>query len=153
MIGPTNRPPAFRRPDSAIRGARVHMIPCFVAVIVCSLFGCSGGGPVSSTPPAGPSTIEAVGDWDDVGAAATYAVEAGEAAIEDVAVGDARAVFSLRGVGGEPGVLEATRGEGDEIVASCSIGRFGDERRQRRVLEAFARRLGQLHGVEYAPIR
>lgn len=154
MIGPTTRPPPSRRPDSAIRAARVHMIPGFVAIIVCTLFGCTGPRSARPAPPAGPTTIEAVGDWNDIGVAAAFGAGAGEAAIEDAQIDETVAIFSLRAVNGEPGVLDVTRAEeGDRVVASCTIGRFGDAVRQRRILEAFARRLQQLYGVDYAPIR
>ncbi len=58
----------------------------------------------------------------------------------------------------ESGEVVATRsaadgsGEDIDIQLTAHIGRFGDAARERRILEALSRRLGQLHGKATAPL-
>lgn len=123
--------------------ARFAMLaPIFVSIV----FGCAGR---AAAPPVDPDQ-PFPGDWDDIAAAALTATMEVGAVIESSSVGPDTATFQIRDHQGRPGTLEATR-EGDAIQASASIGRFGDPEAEQRLLNELARRLDQLHGVDYAP--
>lgn len=100
------------------------------------------------------------GDWNDVGAA--LAVGSGKLYL---AITDARQIdeneveYDFVDVIDQPGFFTARRNPGPDspepeyIELGASIGRFGDETRERELLEAVAKRLGDLAGVDVAPIR
>jgi len=122
-----------------------------LALSAIILFGCPSSHTRSgAVPEASGTTVTVIGDWDDVSAAAIVGVDAIHATIEASRVTDETARFRLRLVDGSPGVLEVTR-DGDELIADASLGRFGDPEAEQRLLDAFTRRLEQLHGVDYAP--
>lgn len=66
--------------------------------------------------------------------------------------------FTLVTATDEPGDVVATRatgpadGENIEITLAARFGRFGDATRERRLLDALTRRLGQLQGKATAPL-
>jgi hypothetical protein len=91
------------------------------------------------------------GDWDDVRVAAGVGVGAIEASILDTTASDEEIRFDLVTIRSEPGLLTVRRAGPDSVRATASVGRFGDPAREQRLLHAFARRLEQLHGVDYAP--
>ncbi len=94
------------------------------------------------------------GDWDDVVPAARVAASRVEMAVVSMAVpADDRIEIELVAVGAEPGSATFIRTPQGLIGATCRIGRFGDADRESRFLAAFERRLGQLRGVDYAPVR
>lgn len=113
------------------------------------------GQPGESTSESGVSRTVVVGDWDDLEAAALAAVDA----IDTVVVtttpdGPDRVIFELKTVRNEDGRLIATKASAtgpDRLNLEATIGRFGDAVRERRLLDAMAARLKQLHGVEFAP--
>lgn len=100
------------------------------------------------------------GDWDDVGAA--LAVGSGKLYLSII---DARQIdeneieYDFVDVIDQPGFFTARRNPGPEspkpeyIELGASIGRFGDEERERELLDAVARRLKDLAGVDVAPVR
>lgn len=107
-----------------------------------------------------PVRTEAVADWNDVEAAVTAAL--GRTDLVMVRVerpADDRVEFSLWSARDEPGQLVVTRGprtEGDEAVPLelvCTVGRFGDPSREAELLALVVHRLGQLKGVEVAPLK
>ena len=123
--------------------------------------GCSGDRPVR--PPvilAGAATSEVLADWDDVEAAVSVALSNTELVKVGVNRADpARRVYTLRTSKDEPAGLTIERlgplvdGEPVTLLATCSIGRFGDAEREREFLGLIVRRLEQLRGVEVAPLR
>lgn len=122
------------------------------------LSGCSSSPSPASTEPnpfVGPATTgPASGDWDDARAAAAAAVPAVELAIVHVEEPTPdRLIFELLSARDEPGelVIERRPGSG-ELDVRARVGRFGDPRRERALVEAVRRRLGQLRGVDVAPL-
>ncbi|MEK6702394.1 MAG: hypothetical protein AABZ53_09035 [Planctomycetota bacterium] len=100
------------------------------------------------------------GDWNDVGAAVAVGIGALYLSITDARQIDENEVeYDFVDVIDQPGFFTARRNPGPESTApeyielGASIGRFGDEKREREFLEAVARRLGDLAGVDVAPIR
>lgn len=69
-----------------------------------------------------------------------------------------RVIFGVVAATDERGEVVANRatsngpGEDIEIRLTARIGRFGDASREQRILDALARRLGQLHGKATAPL-
>lgn len=101
-------------------------------------------------------------DWDDVDAAVGVAVGAAEAAVTGARTnGPDERVYYLRTVADEPGILVVSRSPEpagaagsapSNITLRTSIGRFGNPDRERRLLEAVARRLTDLRGRQYSPL-
>lgn len=91
------------------------------------------------------------GDWEDLTAAAGVGAQAISAAVEASEIGEDKATFEFRDVAGRPIVLEVSRVGDGLLSATAQAGRFGDEETEQRLLNAFAHRLEQLHGVAYAP--
>lgn len=122
--------------------------------MVCTLLsGCHFAGERPAEIPSHGTQVKALGDWNDVEAAAEVAVRIIEAVVERVEVLPGRTTFELVTATDEPGALVAERGVGDQIGLSARVGRFGDRRREERLLEAMRARLAQLHGVNTAPLR
>lgn len=97
---------------------------------------------------------KAEGDWDDTDASVSVGVEAIEAALTSVhQPAPGRREYRLKRVNGEVGLLVIERGEGDVLNLTASIGPLGDPERERKLVQAVRRRLDQLHGVEFAPVR
>lgn len=95
----------------------------------------------------------ALGDLDDVGASAEIAVHSIEAVVVRTEASTGRQRLELLTATDEPGELVATAGGGERIELSAKVGRFGDRRREERLLEAMRHRLAQLHGVDTAPVK
>jgi hypothetical protein len=132
-------------------------------LIVVGLSGCSASGQRSGPMFQPPSTLEAFGDWDDLDASVQVAAEQSEMAVvrsapaaNDPGLASARSRrFELLTNLNEPVVLEVSRegAAGDRLGMKAAVGRFGDQGRERGLLERLARRLGDLRGVEFAPVR
>lgn len=106
-----------------------------------------------------PQRAEVVADWDDVQAAVTVALNRTEL-VKVSAQGPTADSFEvrLRSSLDEPGLLTVRRaappGQPDPvpITLTARVGRFGDPPRERQFLDLIVRRLGQLRGVETAPL-
>lgn len=97
-------------------------------------------------------------DWSDLEAAMEVAAPRAELALVETKTSSDRVVFGVVAATDENGEVVATRtpgngaGEDIEIRLTARIGRFGDAAREQRILDALARRLGQLHGKAIAPL-
>jgi hypothetical protein len=112
--------------------------------------------------------VTAIADWNDVDAAVSaasgklsYALETSET------LDDSTKRYRLLTVTDEPVDLEIIRGIGGSASASgsskrygptsmtiqCRVGRFGDERKEQEFVGAIRQRLGDLTGVDFAPLR
>ncbi|MFG0286090.1 MAG: hypothetical protein ACF8R7_16860 [Phycisphaerales bacterium JB039] len=121
---------------------------------VVGIVGCASG-PADSPRQAGSAAGgQASGDWDDVPAAIWTAAGQSELAVEQIRPGPDRLEATLRTVRSEPVTVTALRGEGGAIELEAKWGRFGDGRQQAAALvERIGRRLGQLEGRAWAPVR
>lgn len=147
--------------------ARAAMVGVVSSVMVAS--GCAGPdviGRGSPTTPPG-TTREIAGDMDDVDAAVDVAISASQLALvrrEEPEPGVVR--YTLVTLGDEPGVAVVREGgrEGASVGANgeASVGAIvvtvrirarGDDAWEKRFLDALAKRLGQLRGVDAAPIK
>lgn len=117
-----------------------------------------------SPPGAPPTQITVVADWNDVYAAAQIAAGKNETAITSHSETPTEQVMELRTVTADSGRLTARRdtpapafGAPDPapipIHLTCTVGLFGDAQRQGAILEWTRRRLEQLKGVDWAPVR
>jgi hypothetical protein len=138
-----------------------------VVVAACVIGGCASiEQPVDATGatgavamPAGGSGRRVVADWDDVHPAVSLMAQQVEMAMLDWSPGHRGVAaareqrFELLTVGDEPAELVARREDGGVIELSARVGRFGDARRERALVEVVARRLEDLAGVEVRPLR
>lgn len=111
---------------------------------------------MSTITPAGESPTRATvrGDWNDAEAAAIVAAGQNELAILMVAPqGDAMLVVDMTTVGDDPVRLTARRADPDTIELEARVGRFGDPVRERALLQSVAKRLRDLSGRDWAPVR
>lgn len=131
--------------------------------------------PTVQVPSRGSQTV-IVADWTDVVPAAIVAASQVEMAIVRQAPDDRDIPRALRidlelvTLTGEPVVVEATRepidpsavapgdrgasaGESVRVSLVARVGRFGSPGAERRLLEAMSRRLLDLRGVEFRPVR
>lgn len=117
-------------------------------ILLWAILGCA------RTRPAEPGPRLVRGDWDDALPAARVAASAAEMAILQVA---APAEFEVRleliAIGDAAGSATIRRIDGSTLEVTCRVGRFGDSRREDRFLDALERRLAQLAGVDFAPVR
>jgi hypothetical protein len=121
---------------------------------VLTLFLVAGGCASGLEPVGEPGARVVVADWDDVDAAVEVAVKRSEVGLAGPARREeGRVVFPIRTISDEAGELVVTRGEGDRVTVEASIGRFGDAAWESRVVGAVARRLRELGGVEWAPVK
>lgn len=98
-------------------------------------------------------SIDVRADWDDLDAAVDVAQEWAELGLLRAKRGERRSVYTFITVREEPATLIAERVGGGRIRLSASAGRAGgDEEQSARLLRAVARRLGQLEGVDVAPV-
>lgn len=138
------------------------------AVLMLACAGCapeSGGVSFLGEPERAFTT----GDWDDVDAAVVDAVskkgvemavvashdpEAGTRVYELTTVGDepARLVVRRKVAGVSPGARHG-RGAPEAIGLEAWVGRFGDRERERALIAAVRARLGDLSGVDFAPLK
>lgn len=107
----------------------------------------------------GVSILRVEADWDDAEAAVSAALGKSELVkVRLERAGGSRLVYVLRTSRDEPAEFTITRGDrwgwADPVplLLTCSIGRFGDPQREREFLALVAERLGQLRGVEVAPL-
>jgi hypothetical protein len=135
----------------------------------CLLSGCSGPGWAQLGGPSTGTTVQAIGDWNDLDAALELAAPSVELALEHAESpaefrGRTQRVWTLRGIRDETATVTATAGEsGDDrslqragtipITLSASIGNLGDSTRERTLLNTMKQRLGKLAGVDFAPLR
>jgi hypothetical protein len=106
----------------------------------------------------GPPIREVTADWADADAAVEVAakkVEMGLERSEDVGPGRR---YYLRTEGDEPVELDIHPAPGSEsdprpLRIEARVGRFGNAQREGQLAAAVARRLRQLAGVDYAPVR
>lgn len=142
------------------------MLPA--ASLALWLGACAGTNWSHSTGEASPGiTLVVRGDWDDVEAAVQVAAGRSEMGIvkvlgtqlnpaEAAKVPTRRCVFELRTSGDEPATLEfraASTADPGDIVATAHVGRYGDRVREEHLLAEVRRRLEDLAGVDWAPIR
>ena len=105
--------------------------------------------------------LEVLADWDDLNAAMAVAAERTEMAVVRASdpTGDGLTRrFELRTVAAETVEVIVTRSEADTdqpqaIVVRAKVGRFGDPEREAALLGALRRRLEQLRGVDFSPVR
>jgi hypothetical protein len=122
-------------------------------VAAAALHGCATAR-LESPPVTGSITpAVVVGDFDDVRAAVEVSVGRSEMAVVRVDESTpGELVFELLTIRDEPSELKARAAEGGMVELSARIGRFGDERRERRLIGDVVERLRQLHGREVAPL-
>ncbi|HLP83077.1 MAG TPA: hypothetical protein VK157_01900 [Phycisphaerales bacterium] len=134
-----------------------------------ALGGCSGTGWAQLGGASSGTTVQAIGDWNDLDAALEVSVPKVELALEHVELasderGRTQRVWTLRGIRDESATVSATAGEsGDDrelkragtipITLNASVGRFGDSVREKKLLDMMKQRLGKLAGVDFAPLR
>jgi len=112
--------------------------------------------------------VTAIADWDDVDAAVSAASSKLALSPEStVEVDEGTQRYRLLTVADQPVDLEIVRGIGSSASMSgprkrlgptsmtiqCRFGRFGDERKEKQFVDAIRVRLGDLTGVDYAPLR
>ena len=125
--------------------------------------GCTSGGPPSNparTIASEGSTRRVTGDWNDVESAALVGTNKAEAVVRTQTINTATLQeFDLQTVRDGRGTLRVSReqsdtdGESISIELWCHVGPFGDQARERQILDAVAERFADLRGVEFAPIR
>jgi hypothetical protein len=103
------------------------------------------------------SGTSVLADWDDLDAAVLAAVGPNETALLAWSKDELEQVFLLRTIRDEEGRLVARREQAApdpvRIDLTCQIGLFGDPPAEQAILEATRRRLAELAGVDYRPIR
>lgn len=142
----------------------IYLLMCIGAA--CALPGCGGGSGVSAAALRGPiakspTSIVARGDWNDVLAAVTVAVPSIDAAVLKVTSAGDEQRFEIETAGADPGWLVAVPdGSADpkspdpiRIRLTAAVGLFGDPAREAKLLEATRKRLADLAGVGFAPLR
>ena len=134
------------------RTARGPLTGLLAGVCVLAFAACASSPPLAAPVPSEGASIEALGDWDDLAAAVSVAVDRVQwAVLSREGSGDA-VRWDLMNVRGDPGFLSIERGAGDAVRITARLGRFGDAREEQRLIEAVADRLGELRGVEVAPL-
>lgn len=131
---------------------------CVLAAWCAGMAGCASVGPAgfSTTPDESPSRATLLGDWNDLEAALIVAASKAEMAVMLVsAAGESEFRAQLTTVTDEKVSLAVSRvvNEPERLEASCRVGHFGDAEAERRLLGHLARRLAQLRGREWAPVR
>lgn len=132
-----------------------NMIPSLCLAVGClfvlALGGCSTVGheivPTGARDTLGPVP----GDRDDVPRALPIGLEAAEAALLSGAWDGDTYTASFLIVEDREGVATATDHGDGTLTLTAFVEPGGDLVAQRRLLKAWARRLEQLHGVEWAP--
>lgn len=120
---------------------------CLLAILP----GCAA--PIRTIEPTeGPTTLGPVpADRDDVPRALLVALEHVEAALLEGAWDGNTYSATFLIIENRQGHASATHDPQGQATLSAMIEPSGDRRAQQRLLEAWARRLRQLHGVEWAP--
>jgi len=140
--------------------------PVLVILLITLPAGCGSawrgeGAGVIEAGQVSPGRATLTADWNDLDAAADVAAQRTELVVLRTTSPDpCTRRYDLLSVSGEPGTLIVTRphpcdgpGESIPLTIEATIGRFGDPRRERILLNAFTARLADLHGVDFAPIR
>lgn len=130
-------------------------VSCVVLATSALLGGCASGSGARAGPMfQPPSELETAGDWDDLGASVQVGAEQSEMAVlhGPREAGASPVQFDLLTNLHEPVRLEAWRAS-ERIRLRAGVGRFGDQGRERALLRNIARRLEDLKGVEFAPVR
>lgn len=104
--------------------------------------------------------VVVVGDWDDVEAAVSAGASQAEMAVVVLTRPTETSIdFELVTITDEPATLKvrldpesAAKGKAS-IALEARVGRFGDRAWEERLIGRVGRRLGELHGVDVAPIR
>lgn len=120
--------------------------------MVIGLAACAGE-PV--TPPSAISISKiGAGDWDDIDAAVDVGMSAAEVARVDASTSSdgLTRTYELRTITDEPAWLVARREEGGRVGLGARVGRFGDPRREEKLIRGVAERLRALYGVDWAPM-
>lgn len=116
------------------------------------LMGCSVGPGYQILPTPGPSTHGPVpGDREDIPRALAIGLEAAEAALLTGSWEGQTYTASFLIVENREGVATATHLGDGTYTLTAHVEPDGDQRAQERLLNAWARRLRQLHGVDWAP--
>jgi len=97
------------------------------------------------------SVLVSIGDFDDLTAAMDYTQTKAEVAVEQKSEANGVVVFHLVTATDEAGRLEC-RAVDRGIEMRTRVGLYGDRARERQILEAMSRRLGQLAGRDWAPV-
>lgn len=116
------------------------------------LMGCAVGPGYEIVPTQGPSTQGPVpGDRDDIRRALHLGLENAEAALLTGSWDGQTYTASFLIVESREGVATATHLGDGTYSLTAFVQPLGDKRAQERLLNAWARRLRQLHGVDWAP--
>jgi len=117
----------------------------WIVALVC-LVGCSA----EPTPlqVGVPSTAETLADWDDLQTAVDAGASKAQMTILRSEKDGNAVVYHLVTVLDRPAVLRVEPGDDGVVRLSARVGRFGDPRREKELLEWVSRRLEELHGVE-----
>lgn len=139
----------------------VHRAAMLMAAWVCVLSGCAGDGPLLVGTA---ERAQLVADWNDIDAAVEVGAGQNEMAVVSTeSPSEDERVFELRTAGAEPGRVVARRSgvmqaSGAKSVGpqaidlQAQVGRFGDSKREKRLIASIRKRLGDLTGVDWAPI-
>ena len=94
------------------------------------------------------------GDWDDIDAAVDVGMSAAELARVDASTSPdgLTRTYELRTITDEPAWLVARREEDGRVGLGARVGRFGDPRREEKLIRGVADRLKALYGVDWAPV-
>ncbi|UYV12301.1 MAG: hypothetical protein NCW75_13500 [Phycisphaera sp.] len=116
------------------------------------LAGCAVGPGYEIVPTPGPTTKGPVsGDRDDISRALGVGLEAAEAALLTGSWDGETYTASFIVVENRDGVATATHLGDGTFALTAYVDPDGDQVAQERLLNAWARRLRQLHGVAWAP--
>ena len=134
---------------SRSRLASLTLLASIVAVVASG--GCTSVGH-EIIPTGVPTTLGPVpGDRDDVARALLIALESAEAVLLEGRWRGETYTASFLMVESRQGRATATLGADGGLMLSAFVEPAGDEIAQRTLLDAWARRLEQLHGVAWAP--
>lgn len=139
------------------------------AVLLLLIVGCSSDGGNRALFLSEPERALTTGDWDDVDAAVDAAISKKGVEMAVLSSRDEEGgtrVYELTTIGDEPARLvvhrklneSATgvrhgRGAPEAMSLEAWVGRFGDRDRERALIAEVRARLGDLAGVDYAPLR
>lgn len=145
---------------SRIAGTGYVVIGLFVGGLLCgSLSGCSTSGSSGGIFTISGTTSVATGDWDDVNAAVQAASQHREMAVLSESDPNPTTMeFNLLTVSSEPVTITVTRSSPPDasirlsqegpiaMTIEVKVGRFGDSKRERELIDDIRFRLGDLVG-------
>lgn len=129
------------------------------SVLIWFLIGCATGcgslpqADFGTSAEASPSTAVVRGDWNDLDAALLVAASEAEMAVVSSEGDDSAFSAELTTPRDDRVTVWVTRQAADRFEVRVRAGLFGDPESERRLVGAFSRRLEQLHGREWAPVR